>query len=192
MAASEEQNEKTQQTGITLAQLLSSVKQGARGNLTLATRTARVTEQLREDAQLPAGLRSLAQVLRAILAGDRQPDLGNLPEEFTGLIQDMLRDLLEAEKDWSPEEAEQGGEEEGLSLEELLNLVETAINGDKALAVQLLSVMQQMTQDQQVGPEIRALAQVLALILAGDRAPDMSKLVPEIAAPIKQMLDQLS
>lgn len=180
----------TPEQGLSLRQLVDEVERAARGNLTLGTNLARITEQVSQDTSLPEEVCALAYVLRQILAGERTPNLEALPAAFAELIQAMLPRLLEAEHDKMGDVGE-ADQEAGLSLKELLDLVETAVNGDQSLGSQLFILMQQMEDDQDLDPYVRALAKVLLLVLAGDYSPDLSELSSGLAGPVSQMLQKL-
>ena len=88
----------------------------------------------------------------------------------------------------SEAEAEEG---EGITLPQLMELVERAAKGDSQLGAQLFPAMQQMSVHPDQPPELRALAGVLVRILAGERAPNLDDLPPELASVVRGMLGRL-
>ena len=136
-----------EEQGLSLGQLVIEVEHAARGNLTQGTHLARITEKINRDEKNSDDVRTLAKMLRQILAGERNPELSTLPGPFAEIIQGMIRDLLEDERKRKPEDANPDQEEEGLTLEEFLGMVETAAKGDLRLGTQLFSLTQQMSRD---------------------------------------------
>jgi hypothetical protein len=185
-----EEEQASSEQGLTLGQLVIEVERAARGNLALGTQLARITERLRQDTQTPTEVRALAQVLRTILAGERAPDLSELPLPFAEVVEGMLVDLLEVEKkrDLSPD---QTSEEDGLTLDELLGLVEKAACGDQRLGKQLFPLLEQLERDVTLQPGVRALAKALVSILAGERTPDLSDLSDGGAYAVRSMVKRL-
>ena len=181
-----------EEQGLSLGQLVVEVEHAARGNLTLGTHLARITEQISQDAQVAEDVRALAKALRQILAGERNPELSALPTPFAEIIRRMVEDLLEDERSRKPQDVDPDQEEEGLTLEELLGLVENAAKGEQRLGAQLFSLTQQMSRDTSIDADLRTLAQVLSLVLAGDHHPDLSKLTPELVGPVSQMLQNIN
>lgn len=82
--------------------------------------------------------------------------------------------------------------EEGVRLEHLLEYVERAVRGDRALLVSLFRTLQRLANHPTAAPEDRRLGQVLSLVLMGDRQPDLSDLPPEIRAELEGWLAHLS
>ena len=88
-------------------------------------------------------------------------------------------------------EAEGEPEGQGLTLPQLLDLVERAARGDRELGGQLFDAMRGMANDPGQPPEVRALGKVLVNILVGDRDPNLDALPPELASPVRGMLARL-
>jgi hypothetical protein len=180
------------QEELTLGKLIMLVEQAARGDLALGTRLARLTEMLRDDDSSPGELRLLAQALRRILAGERNPDLSQQPAQFAEVLQAMLQNLLESERSGAASLADLAqSESESITLEELLRLVEQAIQGDRQLGEQLFDAMQSLASNPQMAGELRALGKAVAAILAGERAPDLSDLAPDMAEMVHDLLRRL-
>lgn len=81
------------------------------------------------------------------------------------------------------------GEENGVSLEEILVYVERALKGDRQLRSQLFTEFQQLANHPDAPAEERALGMALARILVGNFEPDLSGLAPEAAEEMKTFLD---
>lgn len=181
-----------EEQGLSLGQLVIEVEHAARGNLTQGTHLARITEKISRDEKNSDDVRALARVLRQILAGERNPELSALPGPFAEIIQGIIRELVEDERKRKPEDANPDQEEEGLTLEEFLGMVETAAKGDLRLGTQLFSLTQQMSRDTTLEAGMRSLAQVLSLVLAGDHHPDLSNLSSQFREPVSQMLQRIN
>jgi hypothetical protein len=181
-----------EEQGLSLGQLIVEVEHAAHGNLTQGTYLARITERLSQDAQSPEDVRSLAKILRRILAGERNPEMSALPGPFAEIIQGMIQDLMEDERNRRPEDGNPNQDEEGLTLEEFLSMVETAAKGDQRLGAQLFSLTQQMSRDTSLEASLRELAQVLSLVLAGDHNPAISNLSSQLREPVSQMLQRIN
>ncbi len=76
-----------------------------------------------------------------------------------------------------------------LSVEDLVTLCVTAARQKRPEAAQLSELTRQMAADSRLPEEIRALADVLHRILAGDFGPGLSALPPELAALLRTALD---
>lgn len=181
-----------EEQGLSLGQLVVEVEHAALGNLTQGTHLARITERISQDTQISDDVRALAKVLRQILAGERDPELSALPAQFAKIIQEMIQDLLEDEQSRKPQDANPAQDEEGLTLDEFLGMVESAAKGDMRLGAQLFSLTQQMSGDAALEAGLRSLAQVLSLILAGDHDPDLSSLSAQFREPVRQMLERIN
>ncbi len=99
--------------------------------------------------------------------------------------------LAQMAEDEAAEVASPAQGEEGITLEQLLGYVAQACRGNAELGEQLWPLVQTLAADEDQPPETRALGQVLRLILAGERQPDLSALPPELAQAIQEMLDSL-
>lgn len=80
---------------------------------------------------------------------------------------------------------------EALTLEQLLEYVERAVNGDRMLLVQLYRTFQQLAHHPAAPPEERLLGEILSSILMGERCPNLDRLPPDMAAEVRLLLDQL-
>ena len=81
---------------------------------------------------------------------------------------------------------------EGVPLDRLLVLVERAVRGDPNLQIQLIETMRQLAGHPTAPRDERALGDVIAAILIGNREPNLSKLPPEAAKEVQRLLKRLS
>lgn len=88
--------------------------------------------------------------------------------------------------------AESKPDQEGVTIEKLVGLVEQARNGDRKLSAQLFGVFLQMRTRPGVPAPEQALADVLVRILIKEPSPDMSGLPVEWAEPIQELLQRLN
>ena len=88
-------------------------------------------------------------------------------------------------------DAEGEPEGQGLTLPQLLDLVERAARGDRELGGQLFEAMRRLAGDPGQPPEMRALGKVLVSILVGERDPSLDALPPELASAVRGMLARL-
>ena len=79
----------------------------------------------------------------------------------------------------------------GVTIEQLVELVERARNGERKLSAQLFGVFLQMRTRPGVPASERALADVLVRILIKEPSPDLSGLPEEWAVPIRELLERL-
>jgi tetratricopeptide (TPR) repeat protein len=86
----------------------------------------------------------------------------------------------------SVEDEEQSG---GNPLGDLLRMVRQARDGDRALGGQIKPSLVQLAGQPDGQPQIRALAQVLLQLLAGEAISDLSALPPEFAAAVAAAFD---
>ena len=81
--------------------------------------------------------------------------------------------------------------DEGLTLDQLLDLVVQARQGDRQLGAQLYKDMQALAADASQPAELRALAGALVRILVGDNHPDLTGLSSEDRAAVLALLARL-
>jgi len=83
--------------------------------------------------------------------------------------------------------------EEGITLDQLFGLVAAACGPDApaGLGEHLFGLTGQLARDAQLPAEFRAVGRVLNGILAGERAPDLDDLPPELAQAVGQLLEQI-
>jgi tetratricopeptide (TPR) repeat protein len=78
---------------ITLEQLLDDVVEAQRGDQALLQMLTSLTRDMASDPIHPAEARALGRVLQSVLAGDRAPDLSDLPPGLADAVQAMLARL---------------------------------------------------------------------------------------------------
>ena len=81
------------------------------------------------------------------------------------------------------------GQNEGISLDQLLARVRQARAGDRVLAEALAPSLQELTANPDVPAAGQALAAVLLQLLAGASAPDLNGLPAELAAAIRRVFE---
>jgi hypothetical protein len=82
--------------------------------------------------------------------------------------------------------------QEGVSIEQLLEYVGRALDGDRRLSDRLFWQFQRLAALPSAPPEERALGVALGRILLGDRQPDLSRLDPEAAAEVAAFLARIN
>jgi hypothetical protein len=82
-----------------------------------------------------------------------------------------------------------GSEEQGVTLPQLLELVERAAGGDQQLGGQLFGAFQQMAKADD--PAMSALGNVLLRVLVGDKNPNFEGLPDEVASAVRGLLGRL-
>jgi tetratricopeptide (TPR) repeat protein len=156
--------------------------------------------------------RAFAKSARRMLAGER--DLESLTDGLDRIGNMMVRRILGAlagetpgdqspgSKPKGPEASSSPAQEQGISLGDLLELVERAASastepgrsGEQELGQQLFGTFQQLSADPNAPAELRELAKVLVLVLIGERDPDLDALEaqsPELASAVRGLLGRL-
>jgi tetratricopeptide (TPR) repeat protein len=152
------------------------------------------------DAELEAFLdqmageedwKALIAALRRILGGERGLELfDDLDDVESAIVRRVLKGLMQAGKAHTPPDGGQRGEGEGLTLPQLLDLVERAAGGDRQLGEQLFAAFQQMAQSGD--STLSALGGVLLRVLLGERnPPNLDSLPEEVASAIRGLLGRL-
>jgi len=77
-----------------------------------------------------------------------------------------------------------------VSVEQFIQEAVSAARQKKPVAEQFFNACGKMARDPNAPPEIRALGAVLQHILAGEKAPDLSALPPELAALVRKALKE--
>jgi hypothetical protein len=142
--------------------------------------------------------------IEQILAGERDLEIltGNLTMKGALVVRRILGALAgETPGDQSPGSKPKGAEapsspaqEQGISLRDLLELVERAAGGEQELGGQLFATFQQLSADPNAPAELRELAKVLVLVLIGERDPDLDALEAqssELASAVRGLLGRL-
>lgn len=140
--------------------------------------------------------KGLAAVLRRILTGERGLELfDDLDDVNSAIVRRVLKGLLvtgssqsvqTASPDSSPSD---GDDQDGLTLPQLLDLVERAARGDRELGGQLFTAFQQMSKDND--SSMSALGNALLRVLVGDQNPDLSTLPDDAASAVRGLLGRL-
>lgn len=79
--------------GVPLEQLLAYVERAVRGDVNLHMQLLGTMRQLANHPTAPPEERALGDVLLAVLLGDRQPELGQLPPEAAEDVRALLERL---------------------------------------------------------------------------------------------------
>lgn len=142
-----------------------------------------------------------AQSIQRLVAGER--DMNVLTE---GLIREIALIIMRALQVLNGDNREQTTDhrqssvvntqsqpqqEQGVTLPQLLELVERAAKGDKEIAQKLSQDFQQASSNFVVPSEQRHLARVLNYILLGNINPDLSELPDEVASAVRGLLGRL-
>jgi len=148
--------------------------------------------------------RALIGVLRRIIGGERDAAnlLTGLDATDTIVAGDVLRalgvvvggpDVAAPDVGTPGSDGSQTADQQGLSLDQLLNMVKLACSAGAppGLSEIVHMVTHQMANDANAPGEVRALGRVLNRILSGDRMPDLSALPDELAAPVRALLQSL-
>jgi len=138
-----------------------------------------------------------AQAFQRLVAGERNFEL--LAEGLGRTQALIIRRILQAlsggdgqqvAKDSQPSAAnDRPQQEQGVTLPQLLELVERAATGDKELGGQLFTAFQQMARDDI--PAMSVMGNVLLRVLVGERNPNLDGLPDEVASAIRGMLGRL-
>lgn len=156
---------------------------------------AEVGPFLDELAQQP-DWRSLAATLRRLLAGERAPAalFAGLDATDRWIVGEILRGLEPTSPPLAGEGPGEGSDSEGMTLDDLLNLVVTACGPEApaGLGAQLHGFTQSLSTDSDAPEEARVLGRVLNHILSGERTPDVSALPPAVADKIRALLARLA
>lgn len=144
--------------------------------------------------------RNVVAAIRRIIAGER--DIEQLRSElnFTGfvVVQTILAQLSGAAPASAPStsqpQAEDEDEQQGITLEQLFELVAQACRPDApaGLAAQLHATTQGLATAADAPAELRALGRALNAILSGERNPDTSALPPALAEMVRALVAQIN
>lgn len=149
--------------------------------------------------------KNLIPILRRIMDGERDQDIVTGLDRTDALIVTRILQALSDDPESpsptsrppsavhgqgqrpSPQPSPKQGE--GVTLPQLLELVERAARGDQQLGGQLFNAFQQMAR---TGDDFnRALGSALLRVLVGDHNPDLSALPDEVASLLRGMLGRL-
>lgn len=141
--------------------------------------------------------RNLIPVIRRIMNGERDENLFEGLDRTDALIVARILQVLNPDSGQqtmddgqrSTVPHQQQHQEQGVTLPQLLELVERAAGGDSQLGQQLFSDLQKMSRDS--NSEINTLGSVLLRVLIRDFNPKLDGLPDEIASAIRGMLGRL-
>jgi tetratricopeptide (TPR) repeat protein len=87
----------------------------------------------------------------------------------------------------------EGGQaqQQGVTLPQLLDLVERAAGGDRETGSKLFPAMQKMASDPTAPREMQLLGKALAAIIIGDKNPSLDGLPDEVASAVRGLLGRL-
>jgi Tfp pilus assembly protein PilF len=137
------------------------------------------------------GNQRFAASARRILAGDR--NLAALTADLDHISALVVRQVLDSltgsavNATASRTSAVSSGQEGGFSVDQLLDLVGQALEGDRALETHLVPTLQALSRDLSAPPDLRALFDVLHRLLAGEQELDLSALAPEMAQRVQDL-----
>lgn len=146
--------------------------------------------------------RELAAVLRRVLAGERDPALlAGLDDTDTLIAGNALRALGVAHPRLAalphllgdaaaPSEPEASPQDAVTGLVQMVGAA-CAPGAPPQLTAQMHAATEAMANDGDLPDPVRHFGQILNEILAGDRDPDLTRLPPELARPIREMLANL-
>ncbi|HRQ23300.1 MAG TPA: tetratricopeptide repeat protein [Anaerolineales bacterium] len=144
--------------------------------------------------------RNLIAVIRRIMNGERDNNLFEGLDGTDALIVTRILQALNGESsplrpsDTSPKSSadlEEDKSEGGVTLPQLLELVERAAGGDKELGGQLAPSIEKMATDTSLPAEFRAFGRALRDILYGSKSPNLDGVPDELASAIRGMLGRL-
>jgi len=137
----------------------------------------------------PAEVRDFARTLSRILKGERDPItlVEALTPEFAELVWETLAQIE------APLPALDNSYREEVSFETLIEKVAEACTGEVMLWQQLWNFTEELSTDERIPPDVRALGQVLKKILAGERQSHvLAELSPEHRWAVEALLNWLN
>jgi tetratricopeptide (TPR) repeat protein len=177
--------------------VLQAVVAACRGN----QRAVQQLDPFLNDMAQEADWRNLVAVLRRIMQGERGVELAQgLDPVDTAIVRRVLTLLQSPSSQPSPStgegrgegESSEGESEEGITIEDILNLVIAGAQGDEQAGRQAYQIAQAMQQDRNAPYEIRMLGKGLQNVLEGLRGAEaMQGLPPEAAQIVQVVLAQL-
>jgi hypothetical protein len=169
-------------------------------------RAAQELEPFLQSMESKEDWRNLIPILRRIMAGERGVELTEELDRTDAAIVRRILGLLAqpsppaplpksgegSAPPPSPSQGEGRDEGEGLTLEDILNLVVAGAKGDAPAGGQAYQIAQALQQDRNAPPEIRALGKGLQNVLEGLRGAEAVRgLPPEAAELVRVVLAQL-
>lgn len=141
--------------------------------------------------------KNLIAVIRRVLSGERGAELfDGLDAVDSAIVRRVLQALSSdggrQTTDYRSSSVVNGqAKQQGLTLPQLLELVERAAGGERELGEQLFPAMQKMASDTAAPLESQKLGKVLVDILAGVRDPSLDDLPDEVASAVRGLLGRL-
>jgi len=136
----------------------------------------------------PPDARALARALARVINGERDPVA--LAEDLTPAYAEQLWEVLDQIEVPAPAEAEAA--RQGVSFEELIEKVAEACSGEVLLWQRLWDFTEELSTDERLPADMRALGTVLRKILAGERQKHvLAELSPAHRPAVAQLLDWL-
>jgi hypothetical protein len=144
--------------------------------------------QISQSEVAPPAARDLARVLNRILKGERDPLA--LVETLTPAYAEVVWETLaQIDEPLPPLETHS---RQPLTFEQLLEKVAEACRGEVLLWQQLWDFTAELSDDERLSPEVRALGPVLRKILAGERQPHiLAELAEAHRGAVAELLDWL-
>ncbi|HEX9924700.1 MAG TPA: hypothetical protein VGD99_18735 [Anaerolineae bacterium] len=161
---------------------------GAKGIVPLG-QVALPLAQIANGKLAPAEVRDFARTLARILKGERDPItlVEALSSEFAELVWETLAQIEAPLLDIDVEYRED------VSFEMLVEKVAEACTGEVMLWQQLWNFTEELSADERVPSDVRALGRVLKKILAGERQTHvLAELSPEHCWAVEQLLNWLN
>jgi len=177
------------QTVEKLKQIIEAVVAAGQGSQQAASELEEVLQVMGQQNDW----RNLASVIRRILAGERGETMCVGLDGTDAIIVRQILDRLSGQDQaaFGTSSAESEDSPDGLSLDQLLSMVELAAQGNSELKDQLMPAMDQLAQSEDAPVELQALAGVLGDILKGDFNPNLDQLPEELAALVRGMISRL-
>jgi hypothetical protein len=142
--------------------------------------------QITNGDAAPSEIRAFTRVLLKVLRGERDAEIGShLPPDLAHSVKETI-EQIEAPL------PEIEAEVEGLTLEQLLERIAEACQGNIILWQQLWDFTEILEKAETTPPDIQLLAVVLRKILAGERQNHVTESLPtELAEPVRDLLNWL-
>ncbi len=175
-------------------------------------RAAQELEPYLNDVEKEDDWRNLVLAIRRIMRGERGVELMEGLDVVDATIVRRILQLLAGHSEPSPSGGEEsrpdqaetlrreaaqgdtpgGGSGEGITVEDILNLVVAGAKGDQQAGGQAYQIAQALQQERSAPPEIRALGKGLQNVLEGLRGDEAVRgLPPEAAELVRVVLAQL-